>query len=149
MKRVRNIPQKQGLRPFRIAAVCLFALLLYLSIRIPAMSAQAEKVKKELIEHGEALFSEQAKYHRLKKEVDEINTPDFVERTARRELGYVWYGETIYTIANLAEITGTDEHYDYVYNGTDENGTEETEGEILADQSEMTNTGSEAEETEK
>ena len=45
-----------------------------------------------------------AEVHRLATELAEINTADFVERTARREYGYCWYGETIYEVANLDEI---------------------------------------------
>jgi len=120
MKRERGIQKKHGFLPVRIAAVCLFALVLYMSFRIPAMTAQAEKVKQDLQDHSESYFNSQAKFNRLKKEMDEINTNDFVERTARRNLGYVWYGETIYTVSNIAELTKMDEHYDFVYNGADE-----------------------------
>ena len=37
-------------------------------------------------------------------ELASINTDDFIERTARREYGYCWYGETIYEVANLEQI---------------------------------------------
>ena len=37
-------------------------------------------------------------------ELSEINSADFVERTARRDYGYCWYGETIYEVGNLEAI---------------------------------------------
>ena len=39
-----------------------------------------------------------------------MNTSDFVERTARRDYGYCWYGETVYTVGNLDEI-GPEEEF--------------------------------------
>ncbi|MBQ8094251.1 MAG: septum formation initiator family protein [Clostridia bacterium] len=102
MKQMKS--KKRGFSPFRIAAVCLFVLVGFLGIQIPNMAAKADRVKQELYDRSESYFNAQAKYNRLNTEVNEINTTDFVERTARRELGYVWYGETIYTVKNLAEL---------------------------------------------
>ena len=39
-----------------------------------------------------------------KTALTEIDSSDFIERTARRDYGYCWYGEIIYQVGNLDEI---------------------------------------------
>ena len=46
----------------------------------------------------------QSANNRLKGQLAEIGTKEFVERTARRDYGYCWYGEIIYQVGNLDEI---------------------------------------------
>lgn len=105
MKRARVIRKKKAqLRPFRIAALCLIVLVLFVGTQISSLADKAERVKEDVFKESEAYFNAQSRYNRLKSEVNEINTDDFVERTARRDYGYCWYGETIYTVANLDEL---------------------------------------------
>ena len=105
MKRARII-RKKGTQPhpFRIAALCLIVLVLFMGTRISSLADKAERVKEDVFKESEAYFNAQSRYNRLKSEVNEINTDDFVERTARRDYGYCWYGETIYTVVNLDEL---------------------------------------------
>ena len=42
--------------------------------------------------------------NQLNAELRTVDTADFIERTARREYGYCWYGETIYEVGNLEDI---------------------------------------------
>ena len=92
MKRARII-RKKGTQPhpFRIAALCLIALVLFMGTRISSLADKAERVKEDVFKESEAYFNAQSRYNRLKSEVNEINTDDFVERT-------------IYTVVNLDEL---------------------------------------------
>ena len=56
--------------------------------------------KRQAQAYGEA----QSANNRLKGQLAEIGTKEFVERTARRDYGYCWYGEIIYQVGNLDEI---------------------------------------------
>lgn len=103
MKRARVIRKKE-VYPFRIAALCLIVLVLFLGTQISSLADKAERVKEDVFKESEAYFNAQSRYNRLNSEVNEINTDDFVERTARRDYGYCWYGETIYTVVNLEEL---------------------------------------------
>ena len=86
MKRARII-RKKGTQPhpFRIAALCLIVLVLFMGTRISSLADKAERVKEDVFKESEAYFNAQSRYNRLKSEVNEINTDDFVERTARRD----------------------------------------------------------------
>ena len=53
---------------------------------------------------GQAYGEAQSANNRLKGQLAEIGTKEFVERTARRDYGYCWYGEIIYQVGNLDEI---------------------------------------------
>ncbi|MBQ9009913.1 MAG: septum formation initiator family protein [Clostridia bacterium] len=103
MKKARVIRKKEA-HPFRYVAIVLVILVLFLGTQISSLADKAERVKKDVLEEGEAYFNAQSRNNRLKTEVDEINTDAFVERTARRDFGYCWYGETIYTVVNLNEV---------------------------------------------
>ena len=103
MKKARVVRKKES-HPFRIVAICLMILVLFLGMQITSLADKAESVKKDVFDKSEAYFNAQSRYNRLKNEVNEINTSDFIERTARRDYGYCWYGETIYKVVNLAEL---------------------------------------------
>ena len=40
----------------------------------------------------------------MRAEANEIDSSDFIERIARRQYGYCWYGETIYTVGNPDQL---------------------------------------------
>ena len=100
---------KAGIRPFRILSVVLGALALFMMSRFPAKAVSLERQRQQLETAAQAYYDMQSRNNQLATEVAEINTEDFVERTARREHGYCWYGEIIYEIGNLDEIVQTPE----------------------------------------
>lgn len=93
------------LQPFRIAAVLLGAFALAMLFRFPSKSLSIENQQKQLREAANLYANEQARNERLNAQIAEINTPDFVERMARRKYGYSWYGETVYEVGNFDEVT--------------------------------------------
>ena len=71
-----------------------------------ALSGQGglERQQAQLVEAAQAYGEAQSANNRLKGQLAEIGTKEFVERTARRDYGYCWYGEIIYQVGNLDEI---------------------------------------------
>jgi len=96
--------KKVKIRPFRILSVCLGLAALMMLSRFPAKAVSLERQQEQLEIAAEAYYDAQSENNRLTTELAEINTKDFIERTARREYGYCWYGETIYEVGNLDEI---------------------------------------------
>jgi len=96
--------KKVRIRPFRILSVCLGLVALLMLSRFPAKAVSLERQQEQLGLAAEAYYDAQSENNRLTTELAEINTKDFIERTARREYGYCWYGETIYEVGNLDEI---------------------------------------------
>ena len=92
------------IRPFRILSVCLGLAALLMLSRFPAKAVSLERQQEQLAVAAQAYYDAQSENNRLTTELAEINTEDFIERTARREYGYCWYGETIYEVGNLEEI---------------------------------------------
>jgi len=92
------------IRPFRILAVFLGAAALVMVSRFPGKAISLERQQKQLEEAASAYYDAQSRNNQLNAELAEINTVDFVERTARREYGYCWYGETVYEVGNLDAI---------------------------------------------
>jgi len=92
------------IRPFRILSVFLGLAALVLLSRFPEKAISIERQQEQLAAAASAYYDEQSKHRQLRAELTEINSADFVERTARRDLGYCWYGETIYEVGNLEEI---------------------------------------------
>lgn len=92
------------IRPFRILAVVLGAAALMMLSKFPAKAVSLERQRAQLEAAASAYYDAQSENNQLRAELSEINTADFVERTARRDYGYCWYGETIYTVGNLDEI---------------------------------------------
>ena len=92
------------IRPFRILSVVLGVVALVMLSRFPAKAVSLERQQKQLEAAAQAYYDAQSRNNQLTTELSEINTADFVERTARRDYGYCWYGETIYEVGNLDEI---------------------------------------------
>ena len=98
--------KKKGLRirPFRILSVFLGLIALLLLARVPAKTVSLERQQDQLAVAASEYYVAQSEHNQLLTELSEINSADFVERTARRDYGYCWYGETIYEVENLDEI---------------------------------------------
>ena len=92
------------IRPFRILSVVLGVIALVILSRFPAKAVSLERQQPQLEAAAQAYYDAQSSNNQLTTELSEINTADFVERTARRDYGYCWYGETIYEVGNLEEI---------------------------------------------
>lgn len=92
------------IRPFRILSVVLGVIALVILSRFPAKAVSLERQQQQLEAAAQAYYDAQSRNNQLATELSEINTADFVERTARRDYGYCWYGETIYEVGNLDEI---------------------------------------------
>ena len=86
-----------------LLVIILPVALLMLS-RFPAKAVSLERQQEQLELAAQAYYDAQSENNRLTTELAEINTEDFIERTARREYGYCWYGETIYEVGNIEEI---------------------------------------------
>lgn len=95
------------IRPFRILAVFLGVIALVMVSRFPQKAVSLERQQEQLEAAAAAYYEAQSENNRLNTELSEIDTDDFIERTARREYGYCWYGETIYEVGNLDEIRET------------------------------------------
>lgn len=104
-------------RPFRMLAVFLGALTAFLLVRFPSKAVSLENQRAQREAAADAYYRAQARGNQLKAELDKIDTDDFIERTARREYDYCWYGETIYEVGNLDALPGA-EDFD-VYDGDD------------------------------
>ena len=92
------------IRPFRILSVVLGVIALVILSRFPAKAVSLERQQQQLEAAAQAYYDAQSRNNQLTTELSDINTADFVERTARRDYGYCWYGETIYEVGNLEEI---------------------------------------------
>lgn len=96
---------KRGrIRPFRILSVVLGVIALVMLSRFPAKAVSLERQQQQLEAAAKAYYDAQSRNNQLTTELSEINTTDFVERTARRDYGYCWYGEIIYEVGNLDEL---------------------------------------------
>lgn len=104
------------IRPFRILFVFLAVVALVMLSRFPAKAVSLERQQEQLALAASQYYEMQSKNNQLKTELAEINTPDFIERTARREYGYCWYGETIYVVGNLDAIRQEPEFEVYTEN---------------------------------
>ena len=92
------------IRPFRILSVFLGLIALVLLSRFPAKAISLERQQEQLAAAAGEYYEAQSQHNQLLTELAEINSADFVERTARRDYGYCWYGETIYEVGNFEEI---------------------------------------------
>lgn len=108
--------KKRGrVRPFRIMAFVLGIAAMVMLARFPAKAVSLERQREQLNAAAQAYYQAQSENNQLRAQLAEIDTEDFVERTARREYGYCWYGETIYTVGNLEDIL-PEQEFD-VYDG--------------------------------
>jgi len=105
--------KRERIRPFRILSVCLGLSALLMLSRFPAKAVSLERQQEQLTLAAQAYYDAQSENNRLTTELAEIDTDDFIERTARREYGYCWYGETIYEVGNLEEIRAAQEFQVY------------------------------------
>lgn len=96
--------KKVRLRPFRILSVFLGIAAVAALARFPEKAVSIERQEEQLLQAATMYYDAQSRNNELAAELAEINSRDFIERTARREYGYCWYGETIYEVANLEEI---------------------------------------------
>lgn len=101
--------KKMRIRPYRILAAGLGAAALVMLSRFPAKAVSLERQREQLELAASAYYDAQSQNNQLRAELSEVNTSDFVERTARRDYGYCWYGETIYTVGNLEDIEPEEE----------------------------------------
>ena len=107
--------KKVRLRPFRILSVFLGIAAVAVLASFPEKAVGIERQKEQLVQAATAYYDAQSKHNDLTAELSEINSEGFIERTARREYGYCWYGETIYEVANLDEIQ--EDHGFEIYDG--------------------------------
>ena len=96
--------RKFRVRPFRIMAGVLGAAALVMLAKFPAKAMSLQRQQEQLQIASDEYYAAKAQNNQLSAELAEINTDDFIERTARREYGYCWYGETVYTVGNLDDI---------------------------------------------
>ena len=108
--------KKVSVRPFRFLSVCLGLFALLMLSKFPAKAVSLERQQEQLTLAAQAYYDAQSENNRLSTELAEIDTQDFIERTARREYGYCWYGETIYEVDNLEEIKAAQEFAVYGQN---------------------------------
>lgn len=101
--------KRMRIRPFRILSVFLGLIALVLLSRFPAKAISLERQQEQLAAAAGEYYEAQSQHNQLLTELAEINSADFVERTARRDYGYCWYGETIYEVGNLEEIAAEPE----------------------------------------
>ena len=96
--------KKRRFRPFRAAALLMGLGTLLMMMRFPGKAVSLERQQQQLEEAAGAYYDAQMTNNRLRVELAEINSSEFVERTARRDYGYCWYGETVYKVMNLEEL---------------------------------------------
>ena len=101
--------KRVGIRPFRILSFCLGIAALVMLSRFPAKTVSLERQREQLAAASAEYYEAQSEHNQLLTELAEINSADFVERTARRDYGYCWYGETIYEVANPEELAAAQE----------------------------------------
>ena len=90
--------------PFRVLAVCLGVVMLVMLSRFPQKAVSLERQTQQRNAAAAAYYDAQSRNNQLNAELRTVDTADFIERTARREYGYCWYGETIYEVGNLEDI---------------------------------------------
>ena len=100
------------IRYFRIAAVILSGLTVMAMARFPAKVASIERQYQQLDEAAQAYLEAQSRNNQLDAELAQIESNEYIERIARREHDYCWYGETIYEIGDLEELKALEEQYD-------------------------------------
>lgn len=115
------------IRPFRILSVFLGLAALVMLSRFPAKAVSLERQQEQLTVAASEYYAAQSEHNQLLTELSEINSADFVERTARRDYGYCWYGETIYEVGNLDQIVDEPEFEVYTGDDAGEDPTEPSE----------------------
>lgn len=109
-------------KPFRLLSTILGIVVLGMLIGFPSQMLSLEREYEACDRAKEARDDAKSRQIQLAQELSEVDDEDFIERTARREYGYCWYGETIYRVGNLDELT---EQTFEVYDGqSDKNAAE-------------------------
>ncbi len=96
-------------KPYRLLAIALGAMMIVMLSRFPHKAVSLERQRDQLTKAAEAYLDAQSINNQLTAELASIDSADFIERTARREYGYCWYGETIYEVGNLDEVLAAQE----------------------------------------
>ncbi len=91
-------------KPYRLLAVALGAAMVFMLSRFPQKAVSLERQREQLTRAAEAYLDAQSINNQLTAELASVDSADFIERTARREYGYCWYGETVYEVGNLDEV---------------------------------------------
>ena len=110
MKRARMKKKRGGMlaalarRPFAMLAVCLLAMMMLLVVNLPKRMDSLDRQDEQLRELMGRYSEKQSELNSIRSEVALTGEDDYIERIARRELGFSWYGETIYKVDNLEEI---------------------------------------------
>lgn len=78
--------------------VAILTIVLILAYNILGQITSALKAEERLQEAVEKLHSLEVKNKELKKKLEAVKTPDFIEREARDKLGLVREGETLVVI---------------------------------------------------
>lgn len=91
-------------RPFTVLAFGLALMMTVLVVQLPKRMGALERQDEQLTRAMAYYSEQQAQSNVLQNELTRVNNADYVEKVARREHGFGWYGETIYEIANLDEI---------------------------------------------
>ena len=106
----RKKKKKMGLaarlrsRPFALLAFGLAVMTMTLIIQLPRMMGALDRENVRLTEKMQMYSDLQSERNVLISELDRVSDKDYIEKIARREYGYGWYGETIYEVGNLEEI---------------------------------------------
>ena len=87
-----------------VMVIIMGAGTLAMLMRFPAKAVSLERQQEQLVAAAQAYHDAQSENNQLKTALTEIDSSDFIERTARRDYGYCWYGEIIYQVGNLDEI---------------------------------------------
>lgn len=95
---------KMRIRPFRVMAVLLGVCVFCVMTQVSTKAASLDRQKQQQQNLQQLYLQTQSENNQLKQELTQVNTADFIERTARREYGYCWYGETIYKVVNIDEL---------------------------------------------
>lgn len=98
--------KKLRVKPYRILAIALGTVMVSILARFPQKEVGLERQRAQRVAAAEAYLEAQSANNQLTAELAGVNSSDFIERTARREYGYCWYGETVYEVGNLDEIAG-------------------------------------------
>ena len=91
-------------RPFALLAFGLAVMTMALIVQLPRMMGSLERQNERLTQTMQTYSDLQSERNVLISELDRVTDKDYIEKIARREYGYGWYGETIYEVGNLAEI---------------------------------------------
>lgn len=108
--------RKLRIRTFRVLAVFLFATTLLMLSRFPQRAVSLERQQEQLDAAAAEYYDAQTRNNQLRAEAQTIDSADFIERTARREYGYSWYGETVYEVGNIDELLPENEFEVYGQN---------------------------------